>query len=61
MRNSVTIDKIEATNNQMINSLLNLGETSTELGRNNAIFRTLTNEEGDNFVNYITIIMMLKK
>ena len=60
MRNSVTIDKIEATNNQMINSLLNLGETSTELGRNNAIFRTLTNEEGDNFVNYIEQLDLVK-
>ena len=44
MRNSITTDKLEVTNNQMINSLVNLGETSTDLGRSNPVLRTFTNE-----------------
>ena len=60
MRNSITTDKLEVTNNQMINSLVNLGETSTDLGRNNPVLRTFTNEEGGNFVNYIEQLDLIK-
>ena len=60
MRNSITTDKLEVTNNQMINSLVNLGETSTDLGRSNPVLRTFTNEEGGNFVNYIEQLDLVK-
>jgi len=53
MRNSITIDKLDVINNQRINTLVNLGGSSIDLGGGNPVLRTLTNEEGENFANYI--------
>jgi hypothetical protein len=53
MRNSITIDKLDVINNQRINTLVNLGGSSIDLGGSNPVLRTLTNEEGENFAKYI--------
>ena len=53
MRNSITIDKLDVINNQRINTLVNLGGSSIDLGGSNPVLRTLTNEEGESFTNYI--------
>jgi hypothetical protein len=60
MRNSITIDKLDTINNQRINTLVNLDGTSIELGRNNPVLRTLMNEEGENFANYIDQLGLAK-
>ena len=60
MRNSITIDKLDAINNQRINTLVNLGGSSIDLGGSNPVLRTLKNEEGENFANYIDQIGLAK-
>lgn len=60
MRNSITIEKLDTINNQRINTLVNLDGTSIELGRNNPVLRTLMNEEGENFANYIDQLGLAK-
>jgi hypothetical protein len=60
MRNSITIDKLDAINNQRINTLVNLGGSSIDLGRSNPVLRTLMNEEGENFANYIDQLGLAK-
>jgi hypothetical protein len=53
MRNSITIDKLDGINNQRINNLVNLGGSSMDMEKSNPVLRTLKNEEGENFANYI--------
>ena len=60
MRNSITIDKLDVIYNQRINTLVNLGSSSIDLGRSNPVLRTLTNEEGENFANYIEQLGLAK-
>ena len=60
MRNSITIDKLDVINNQRINTLVNLGGSSIDLGGSNSVLRTLTNEEGENFANYIEQLGLAK-
>ena len=60
MRNSITIDKLDVINNQRINTLVNLGSSSIDLGGSNPVLRTLKNEEGENFANYIDQIGLAK-
>jgi len=60
MRNSITIDKLDVINNQRINTLVNLGGSSIDLGGSNPVLRTLTNEEGESFANYIEQLDLAK-
>jgi hypothetical protein len=60
MRNSINIDKLDVSNNQRINTLINLGGSSADLEGSNPVLRTLTNEEGENFVNYIEKLGLAK-
>jgi len=60
MRNSITIDKLDDINNQRINTLVNLGGSSIDLGGGNPVLRNLTNEEGENFANYIEQLGLAK-
>ena len=60
MRNSITIDKLDVINNQRINTLVNLGSSSIDLGGSNPVLRTLTNEEGENFANYVEQLGLAK-
>jgi len=53
MRNSITINNLDVINNQRINTLVNIGGSSIDLGGSNPVLGTLTNEEGENFTNYI--------
>ena len=60
MRNSITIDKLDVINNQRINTLVNLGNSSIDLGGSNPVLRSLTNEEGESFANYIEQLGLAK-
>jgi len=60
MRNSINIDKLDVSNNQRINTLINLGGSSSDLEGINPVLRTLTNEEGENFVNYMEKLGLAK-
>lgn len=60
MRNSITINKLDVINNQRINTLVNLSGSSIELGGSNPVLRTLTNEEGENFADYIEKLDLAK-
>ena len=60
MGNSITIDNLDVINNQRINTLVNLGGSSIDLGGSNPVLRTLTNEEGENFANYIEQLGLAK-
>jgi hypothetical protein len=53
MRNSITINNLDVINNQRINTLVNIGSSSMDLGGSNPVLRILANEEGENFANYI--------
>ena len=60
MRNSITINNLDVINNQRINTLVNIGSSSMDLGGSNPVLRILTNEEGENFANYIEQLGLAK-
>jgi hypothetical protein len=60
MRNSITINNLDVINNQRINTLVNIGGSSIDLGGSNPVLRTLTNEEGENFANYVEQLGLAK-
>jgi hypothetical protein len=53
MKNNITINQSDITNNQMINMLINQSMASVKFVENYPIFEILTAEGSANFVNYI--------
>jgi hypothetical protein len=59
MRDNITIDNLDIINNQRINTLVNLGGTSTDFDRSNPVLKILTTE-GENFAKYIDLLGLAK-
>ena len=53
MRNGIGLNKQNAINNQRINTLINLQDTSNDLIKKNPVFEILNDEGCENFVNYV--------
>jgi hypothetical protein len=61
MRNSITLDNLDVINNQMINTLVNLGSTSMDLVKSNSVLKILTNEGCENFAKYVELLGLDKE
>ena len=53
MRNSINIDKLDVSNNQRINTLINFGGSSVDLVKSNSVLIVPTTENCENFTKYI--------
>jgi len=60
MRNRIEIFEPDVINNQRINTLFELTDTSIGLAENNPVFEILTAEGCENFVNYIEWLGLAK-
>ena len=60
MRNRIEIFEPDVINNQRINTLFELTDTSIGLVKNNSVFEILTAEGCENFVNYIEWLGLAK-
>ena len=56
MRNVIGINELDSINNQRINSFVNLSGASVDLVRNNPVREILTDEGGENFVEYLELL-----
>jgi hypothetical protein len=60
MRNSITIDNLNISSNQRINTLVDLGSTSTDSGKSNPVLKLLATEGCENFARYIELLGLAK-
>jgi hypothetical protein len=56
MRNSIAIDNYNFINNQRINTLVSLVDTSIDLIKSNPALRILSTEDSENFAKYLELL-----
>jgi hypothetical protein len=60
MRNSITIDNLNISSNQRINTFVNLGGTATVSSKSKSVLKMLASEGCENFARYIKLLGLAK-